>query len=146
MPTFTEKIRYRSRQIGDVEVFYREAGPVDALAALSVRLGEGAAENFMMACARAPVAMAGLPTEREAVRTRIRRALGVPDGDVEESICDACEALDTGRLEALIAANRGWGTATGLAQAEIGDERQIGRLDGRWAGFGGPSEPALSEH
>lgn len=30
MPTFTEKIRYRSRQIGDVEVFYREAGPVDA--------------------------------------------------------------------------------------------------------------------
>lgn len=30
MPTFTANIRYRSRQIGDVEVFYREAGPVDA--------------------------------------------------------------------------------------------------------------------
>lgn len=30
MPTFTGNIRYRSRQIGDVEVFYREAGPVDA--------------------------------------------------------------------------------------------------------------------
>ena len=30
MPTFPKKIRYRSRQIGDVEVFYREAGPADA--------------------------------------------------------------------------------------------------------------------
>ena len=30
MQTFPEKFRYRSRQIGDVEVFYREAGPVDA--------------------------------------------------------------------------------------------------------------------
>lgn len=30
MPAFPKNVRYRSRQIGDVEVFYREAGPADA--------------------------------------------------------------------------------------------------------------------
>lgn len=30
MPAFPTNVRYRSRQIGDVEVFYREAGPADA--------------------------------------------------------------------------------------------------------------------
>lgn len=29
MPTFPENVRYRSRQIGNVGVFYREAGPAD---------------------------------------------------------------------------------------------------------------------
>lgn len=29
MPALPKKVRYRSRQIGDVEVFYREAGPAD---------------------------------------------------------------------------------------------------------------------
>ncbi len=30
MPAFPTNVRYQSRQIGDVEVFYREAGPADA--------------------------------------------------------------------------------------------------------------------
>lgn len=30
MPALSKTVRYRSRQIGDVEVFYREAGPADA--------------------------------------------------------------------------------------------------------------------
>src|SRR3569833_1704445 len=37
------------------------ARPVEAIGALSVRLGEQGAENFLFGCARAPEAMAALP-------------------------------------------------------------------------------------
>ncbi len=102
---------------------------IEALASLSLRLGEGGAEKFLLACARAPVAMAGLPIDREAVQRTVRGLLGVPEGDVEASICEACEAFDTGILDTVIAANRGWGTATGIGHADIADRWLAG--DGR---------------
>jgi ATP-dependent helicase/nuclease subunit A len=110
---------------------------IEALASLSLRLGEGGAEKFLLACARAPVAMAALPVDHLTVRRTVRALLGIPEGDVEASICAACEAFDTSILDAVIAANRGWGTATGIGHADIAD---------RWlAGDGQARAAAISD-
>jgi ATP-dependent helicase/nuclease subunit A len=93
----------------------------DAIAALSLRMGEGAAEAFLRECARAPQAMAELPG---GVQPFLRRAFDLPSGPVEEVIAEACgdDAFDCDALERLAAANRAWGTATGtkLADAIMG--------------------------
>ena len=83
--------------------------------ALSHRLGEGGAEGFMMQCARAPKAMAALGP-REGIEARLRRAFGIPAGDIEQAIAEACcdEAFDIQTLAKINAANKAWGSATGL--------------------------------
>ncbi|HEY1145165.1 MAG TPA: UvrD-helicase domain-containing protein, partial [Allosphingosinicella sp.] len=85
------------------------------LQTLSHRLGEGGAEGFLMQCARAAQAMEALGP-REGIEARQRRAFGLPAGDIEEAISEACsDALfDLASLERIAAANRDWGTATGL--------------------------------
>ncbi|HEY5723205.1 MAG TPA: double-strand break repair helicase AddA [Allosphingosinicella sp.] len=90
-------------------------GLVRDLQALSHRLGEGGAEAMLLACARAPAAMESLGP-REGVESRLRRAFGLPAGDIDEAIAAACcdGEFDTGLLERIGAANRAWGTATGL--------------------------------
>ena len=56
-----------------------EDAPIDALASLSLRLGEGGAEKFLIACARAPVAMAALPADRDdAARSRYAACSACP--------------------------------------------------------------------
>ncbi len=84
--------------------------------ALSHRLGEGGAEAYLIACARAPVALEALGP-RQGIEARLRRAFGIPAGDVDEAIAAQCcdESFDLALLERIAAANRGWGTATGLA-------------------------------
>nr|WP_253201341.1 double-strand break repair helicase AddA [Sphingomonas quercus] len=84
---------------------------------LSRRLGEGPAEAFLLACGRAPDAMAALGSGIEA---KLRRAMEVPDGDIEASLADACadQAFDCGSLGAVAAANAAWGTPTGLGHAD----------------------------
>ncbi len=86
--------------------------------ALSRRLGEEGAERFLRACARAPDAMAGLGGGIEA---KLRRAMGVPDGDIEEALGEACsdETFDRRTLERIAAANAAWGTARGLDRADV---------------------------
>ncbi|WP_324750272.1 double-strand break repair helicase AddA [Sphingomonas sp. LY54] len=85
------------------------------LQALSHRLGEGGAEDFLMQCARAPAAMEALGA-REGIEARLRRAFGIPAGDVEEAIAEACcdDIFDVGTVDRIVAANRDWGTASGL--------------------------------
>jgi ATP-dependent helicase/nuclease subunit A len=86
------------------------------LQALSLRLGEGGAETFLKACARAPEAMAALGP-REGVEARLRHIFGLPLGDVNELVARECgdEIFDIAALHALSSAHRAWGTATGLA-------------------------------
>jgi ATP-dependent helicase/nuclease subunit A len=86
--------------------------------ALSRRLGEQGAEGFLRQCARAPDAMAKLGA---GIEPRLRREMGVPDGDVEDSIAEACadDRFDRRTLEAVSAANAGWGTKNGLERADI---------------------------
>jgi ATP-dependent helicase/nuclease subunit A len=84
----------------------------DAIAAMSLRMGEGAAEGFLRECARNPQAMAELPS---GIQPFLRRAFHLPSGDVDEVIAAACsdDEFDCDALERLAEANRAWGTATG---------------------------------
>ena len=85
---------------------------------LSRRMGEEGAERFLRQCARAPDAMAALGAGIEA---RLRRAMGVPDGDIEEVLGLACsdDAFDRRTLEQVAAANAAWGTTRGLDRADV---------------------------
>jgi ATP-dependent helicase/nuclease subunit A len=87
---------------------------------LSHRLGEGGAEAFLMCCARRPAAMEELGA-REGIEARLRRAFGIPAGDVEEAIADQCcdDLFDLETLRRIAEANRAWGTKTGLDCCDI---------------------------
>ncbi|RZF63746.1 double-strand break repair helicase AddA [Sphingomonas populi] len=97
--------------------------PVEAVGALSVRLGEGEAEKFLIACARAPKAMAALPMGAEGVRAFVRRQLDLPMGEIEAAIVAGCsdDDFDCDAVARLAAANRAWGTATGGNHADIAE-------------------------
>src|SRR3546814_14139472 len=90
------------------------------LQALSHRLGEGGAESFLMDCARAPPAMEAMGP-RDGIEARLRHAFGLPLGDIEEAIAAACRehVFDRATVEAIAAANRHWGTATGLNTSDV---------------------------
>ncbi len=92
-------------------------GPVRAVGALSLRLGEEGAEAFLRACARAPAAMTALPMG-EGVGPYVRRALIGVD-DVEAAIADGCAELDDDLLDHLRDRNQAWGTKNGLARADV---------------------------
>lgn len=96
--------------------------PRAVIGALSMRLGEGAAQDFLRACARAGRALEALPA---GIHPFIRRALDLPTGDIAEAIRDGCDALDCGAIARLARANRGWGTDTGAKHAEV-VERWLG--------------------
>jgi ATP-dependent helicase/nuclease subunit A len=92
-------------------------GLIRDVQALSLRLGEGGAEAYLLDCARAPDALAALGA-RGAIEPRLRHAFDVPLGDVEEAIEAACAGLDLAAFEAVARANATWGTATGLRDAD----------------------------
>lgn len=106
-------------------------GLIADLQALSRRLGEEGAENFLRDCARAPDVMEQLPS---GIAPFIRRALDIEVDDVEAHITEQCgDALfDMAALHAVAIANRDWGTANGIKRAE---------LIGRWRGLS-PGERA----
>ncbi|MEA3030373.1 MAG: ATP-dependent helicase/nuclease subunit [Sphingomonadales bacterium] len=90
-----------------------DLGLIRDLQALSLRLGESGAERFLKACAAAPQAMAWLGP-RPGIEARLRRGFGLPLGDIGEAIARECAAFDLATVNAIGAANRAWGTATGL--------------------------------
>ncbi|QLC24253.1 double-strand break repair helicase AddA [Parasphingopyxis algicola] len=87
---------------------------------LSRRLGEEGAEGFLQRCAHSLEAMVGLGAT-ELFGDVLRRALDVPLGDIDAAIVEACsdEAFDIAALRRIAAANRDWGTKTGLANADM---------------------------
>jgi ATP-dependent helicase/nuclease subunit A len=93
-------------------------GLIRDVQALSLRLGEGGAEGYLLDCARAPDALAALGA-RGAIEPRLRHVFEVPLGDVEEAIEQACAGLDLDCFHAVARANADWGTATGLRDADI---------------------------
>ncbi len=117
-----EQILARST-LADMLVRAEQAGDkalVRDIQALSLRLGEGGAEGFLMACARAPEGMAAIGP-REGIEARLRHVFDLPLGDIEEAIAGECgdELFDMGLLERIGAANRAWGAATGLNCADL---------------------------
>ncbi|HXH15677.1 MAG TPA: double-strand break repair helicase AddA [Sphingomonas sp.] len=99
--------------LSDAERDGRER-PVEIVGRLSLRMGEGGAEAFLLACARALPALEALPV---GILPWLRRELGLPSGDIDEAIADWCDALDLDAIARIAAANRAWGTATGQAAA-----------------------------
>ena len=87
---------------------------------VSHRLGEGGAEAWLMACARAPEAMQDLGAE-QGIEPRLRRNFGLPAIDVEEAIAAECadSLFDVAGLRQIAALNRGWGTGSGIARADL---------------------------
>lgn len=92
-------------------------GLIDAVGALSLRLGEGKAEAFLRACAHAAEAMEALPS---GIQPFLRRALELPAGDIGAAIEAACgdDAFDLASLREVARMNAEWGTKSGLARAE----------------------------
>jgi ATP-dependent helicase/nuclease subunit A len=88
-------------------------GLIGDLQALSLRLGEGGAERFLKACAEAPAALDWLGP-RQGIEARLRHGFALPLGDIGEVIARECEGLDRSLLDGIAAANRNWGTSTGL--------------------------------
>ncbi|MBO9623435.1 MAG: double-strand break repair helicase AddA [Sphingomonas sp.] len=91
---------------------------IDAVRALSIRLGEGKAEAFLKACAGAAEAMEALPG---GVQPFLRRTLDLPDGDIGAEIerCCADDAFDLASLRQIAVMNADWATTRGLERADI---------------------------
>lgn len=90
---------------------------MDALQALSLRLGEAGAESFLMRAAGNHAALDALPGD---IRLWLGETLGLPPGDIDAVIADQCSdnAFDIASLARIAAANAAWGTATGLGFAD----------------------------
>ncbi|MGI4731682.1 MAG: double-strand break repair helicase AddA [Janthinobacterium lividum] len=110
------------------------AAPVATLGALSIRLGEGGAEEFLRACSRAGEALGALPV---LIAPWLRERLGLPDGAIEDHLRGSCgdDAFDRDALEALAAMNREWGTKGGVTRAETIGLWLAGAVDARSAGL-----------
>ncbi|GGE77077.1 double-strand break repair helicase AddA [Sphingomonas prati] len=113
-----------------------DLGLIRDVQTLSRRLGEGAAEAYLMECTRAPDALAELGA-RSGIEARLRAALDVPVGDVEEAIAAACadDQFDVDALFEISEANGNWGTKTALARADRIAAWLAGDLPARAAGL-----------
>jgi len=95
-----------------------DQGLVRDVQTLSLRLGEGGAEGFLKACARAPEATESIGP-REGIEARLRLVFDLPVGDVEEAIARECcdEVFDVATLRRIQDLNSAWGTKAGLERA-----------------------------
>ena len=121
-----------------------DLGLVRDMQALSHRLGEGGAEDYLMCCARAPAAMEALGP-RQSIEARLRRAFGIPAGDIDEAIAAQCcdEVFDLASLRRIGLLNSQWGTKSGLERASLCEQwagathqergRLIEKLHSVWA-------------
>ncbi|MEO5973545.1 MAG: double-strand break repair helicase AddA, partial [Sphingomicrobium sp.] len=95
-----------------------EAGGDEALIGdvqcLSLRLGEKDAVAYLMQCARAHNALAALGPAG-GIEARLRAMMALPDGALDDYLAAHCadDRFDCDLLQAIVAANRAWGTASG---------------------------------
>ncbi|KQN29917.1 double-strand break repair helicase AddA [Sphingomonas sp. Leaf38] len=101
--------------LSDAEREGRER-PVEIVGRLSLRMGEGGAEAFLLACARALPALEALPV---GIQPWLRRELELPSGDINQAVAEWCDALDVDAITRIGELNRAWGTKNGVARAEI---------------------------
>ena len=86
---------------------------------LSLRLGEDDAVNYLMRCARASEALAGLGPP-DGIEPALRQVMNLPEESIEDYIAHAChnDRFDCDLLMAIADANRRWGAQTGLGHAQ----------------------------
>jgi ATP-dependent helicase/nuclease subunit A len=90
---------------------------VEAVGALSLRLGEGGAEAFLAECARAAEALEALPS---GIQPWLRRAFDLPQGDIDAELARCCadDGFDLATLRQVAAMNAEWATTRGLERAD----------------------------
>ena len=109
--------------------------PVETIGRLSVRLGEGGAESFLLDCARAGPALEALPS---GIQPWLRGALGLPAGDIDEALAAGCgdDAIDAETLREMARLNREWGTKGGITRADAIDAWLVRAIPDRAATLG----------
>ena len=87
---------------------------------LSLRLGEAAAVEYLMRCARSQEALAALGPS-DGIEAKVRVLMGLPDESIEEYVVHNCgdDRFDCHLLRAVADANRRWGAQTGLGHADL---------------------------
>ncbi|WP_265570670.1 double-strand break repair helicase AddA [Sphingomicrobium nitratireducens] len=92
---------------------------LEDLKALSLRLGEQGAQDYLRAAARHGDALDRLPADEE-IEGSLRDLVGLPEGDLDAWLAECChdDRFDRALCERLIAVNRDWGTKTGDAVVE----------------------------
>ncbi|MFL6829909.1 MAG: UvrD-helicase domain-containing protein, partial [Sphingomicrobium sp.] len=88
--------------------------------ALSRRLGEAGAIEYLRGCARRQEALAALGP-KDAIEPKVRGLINLPEGSLEDYIAEQCgdEGFDCDLLRGVAAANLEWGTQTGRNHAEV---------------------------
>ncbi|WP_022683185.1 double-strand break repair helicase AddA [Sphingobium bisphenolivorans] len=88
------------------------------LQALSLRLGEGGAENFLLRCAARLEALNALP---EDVGPWLFAQLELPEGDIAAHLAAACsdDSFDHRTLAWIAQANADWGTGRALDRCDL---------------------------
>ncbi|MEO6225399.1 MAG: double-strand break repair helicase AddA [Sphingomicrobium sp.] len=86
---------------------------------LSLRLGEGSAVDYLMRCAKAQEALAGLGAA-DMIEPRLRAMIGLPEGAVDQFLAEQCadDRFDCALLRKIAETNRIWGTQRGLGFAD----------------------------
>ena len=89
---------------------------------LSLRLGEAAAVDYLMRCAKSQEALSALgPTQ--GIEAQVRKMMNLPEDAVEDYVAHHCgdDRFDCDLLRAVADANRRWGAQTGLGHADVID-------------------------
>lgn len=94
-----------------------DAALIDALQALSLRLGEAGAEQFLLRCASRHDALEELPGD---IGPWLRSQLDLPEGDINDYIAAHCadDMFDMRTLAWIAQANADWGTARALERCD----------------------------
>ncbi len=87
---------------------------------LSLRLGEMAAVEYLMRCARSQEALKALGPAG-TIEAKVRALMNLPDDSLEDYLAHHCgdDRFDCDLLRAVADANRRWGAQTGLGHAEV---------------------------
>ncbi|AMK17907.1 MULTISPECIES: double-strand break repair helicase AddA [Sphingobium] len=115
-----EQATLARQTLADLVVRAQEQGDerlMEALQAISLRLGEGGAEQFLLRCASHLPALEQLPDD---IAIWLYRELDLPEGDISAHIASQCDdALFDMRTLAWIAqANADWGTSRALERCD----------------------------
>ena len=115
-----EQAMLARQTLADMVVVAQEQGDdilMEALQALSLRMGEGGAENFLLRCAARLDALEALP---EDIAPWLLRELDLPEGDIEAHIAERCadDLFDMRTLGWIAQANADWGTGRALERCD----------------------------
>lgn len=94
-----------------------DAALMEALQSLSLRMGEGGAENFLLRCAARLEALDALPGD---ITPWLMRELGLPEGDIADHIAAQCTdaMFDMRTLGWIAQANADWKTGRALERCD----------------------------